>query len=341
MFRYIFCTVNNQPDRLLTADCKTFYTTLDEIFEETDSNKIYQVYDYNYLSLVHDVFVYISGPRLRDKLSHGEIDVESLDQNVVKVLLILVSYGVVVFDNKVCPAWLKCVETYKCLYHKNAVFLKHLQDVLFETQTLHNILTPEDFKLNLTHNKYSTSTINISAILDHITNLPVSVFFRPKIEKELVTILNQIMENLFLSIKNFKDSLDIKYKAFVERTLRSKRRATYRQLLQFLPDFYGAVLRFCGFLLRVFEMVQEDNEEKTYTNLLRFLKSMLQCAENLTKYLHSEHNKWNESLTMIDRTFEDMKFLGTELGLETYRRLLKPDLNFHFTMYHCTYRCLQ
>lgn len=247
IFRYIFCSINKQNQRLLTADNKTLYTTLDDIFDET--NGLYDIYNNNYLSLIHDVFVYISGPRLRDKLSHGEVDFKALDQNVVNVLLIILLYGISKFENYKTPECLKQIEYYKCLYHKNAIFLKHVQDLLMLIESLNNIQVPHEFVIE---NIWTDFTKTIQQI-------QVVVFKRPKHEKEFINLMNQILENFCMASKNLKESLDLKYAAFMERKLRSKRRLTYQQLLKFLPDFCKAVMHFIKFLMNVFDFMQNKD----------------------------------------------------------------------------------
>ena len=70
--RQEFCKVNNLPQLALTADNKTLYTTLETFIREEDNDFI------EYLGLgtvyaIQDIFFFSNGPRLRDRLSHGEI----------------------------------------------------------------------------------------------------------------------------------------------------------------------------------------------------------------------------------------------------------------------------
>ena len=78
VLRSIFCLANGCPERVLTAESTSFYTTLDEILAEnigdTESNKVRAVLGDPIIEMLQDIFVHQKGPRIRDKVSHGECD---------------------------------------------------------------------------------------------------------------------------------------------------------------------------------------------------------------------------------------------------------------------------
>lgn len=78
VLRSIFCLANGCPERVLTAESTSFYTTLDEILAENigdaQTNKVRAVLGDSIIEMLQDIFVHQKGPRIRDKVSHGECD---------------------------------------------------------------------------------------------------------------------------------------------------------------------------------------------------------------------------------------------------------------------------
>ncbi|XP_068926576.1 endoplasmic reticulum membrane-associated RNA degradation protein isoform X2 [Petaurus breviceps papuanus] len=89
--RKVFTTVNKCPKRLLTAESTTFYTTFDEILAKQLSDD-----EINHLPLflgepamefLWDFLNHQEGPRVRDRLSHGEINLTDFPKEVTNQLL--------------------------------------------------------------------------------------------------------------------------------------------------------------------------------------------------------------------------------------------------------------
>ncbi|XP_036624513.1 endoplasmic reticulum membrane-associated RNA degradation protein [Trichosurus vulpecula] len=89
--RKVFTTVNKCPKRLLTAESTAFYTTFDEILAKQLSDD-----EINHLPLflgepamefLWDFLNHQEGPRVRDRLSHGEINLNDFPKEVTNQLL--------------------------------------------------------------------------------------------------------------------------------------------------------------------------------------------------------------------------------------------------------------
>ena len=90
MLRSVFCWVNKCPDRVLTAESTAFYTTLDEILSENindKKNEIRTILGDSTIIMLQDIFVLQKGPRIRDKVSHGECDLDEIPQNLVNHII--------------------------------------------------------------------------------------------------------------------------------------------------------------------------------------------------------------------------------------------------------------
>lgn len=92
--RLIYCAVNGCPARALTAESVVHYTTLDVIMEcGGESNdkgpRIAEFLGNGLYSALLDVFVQLEGPRVRDRLSHGECHLWDIDVQLSIHLLAL------------------------------------------------------------------------------------------------------------------------------------------------------------------------------------------------------------------------------------------------------------
>ncbi|XP_047413309.1 endoplasmic reticulum membrane-associated RNA degradation protein isoform X8 [Sciurus carolinensis] len=89
--RRVFAAVNQCPDRLLTAESTALYTTFDEILAKHMSDgKINQLPLFlgePAMEFLWDLLNHQEGPRLRDRLSHGEINLLEFPREAASQLL--------------------------------------------------------------------------------------------------------------------------------------------------------------------------------------------------------------------------------------------------------------
>ena len=97
--RCLYSFVNNCPEKILTALNSEFYTTFDEIlsigsFSICDNDSKNEKCNFVPLTLgrplmeaLLDMLNYMSGPRIRDRLSHGEIRIETIPQSFINIML--------------------------------------------------------------------------------------------------------------------------------------------------------------------------------------------------------------------------------------------------------------
>ncbi len=76
-FRVLFCRVNKCPDLQLTADSLTMYTTMETFINETtpsgSTNVLVDYLGRGAIAALKDMFFLSAGPRIRDRLSHGQV----------------------------------------------------------------------------------------------------------------------------------------------------------------------------------------------------------------------------------------------------------------------------
>ncbi|XP_071405587.1 endoplasmic reticulum membrane-associated RNA degradation protein isoform X1 [Pithys albifrons albifrons] len=89
--RLLFTTTNKCPNRLLTAESSALYTTFDEMLAKyLDSEEINQlpvVLGEPAMEFLWDFLNHQEGPRIRDRLSHGEINLQAFPRAVANQIV--------------------------------------------------------------------------------------------------------------------------------------------------------------------------------------------------------------------------------------------------------------
>ncbi|XP_051062030.1 endoplasmic reticulum membrane-associated RNA degradation protein [Phodopus roborovskii] len=89
--RRVFAAVNKCPDRLLTAESTILYTTFDEILanhlNDGSINQLPPFLGEPAMEFLWDFLNYQEGPRIRDRLSHGEINLREFPREAASQLL--------------------------------------------------------------------------------------------------------------------------------------------------------------------------------------------------------------------------------------------------------------
>lgn len=82
-----FAEVNHCPERVVTAETAEFFTTFDEMLVRTLPDGRENRLQGALLSLLMDLLQYPDGPRVRDRLSHGEADVTGFPRELAGEVL--------------------------------------------------------------------------------------------------------------------------------------------------------------------------------------------------------------------------------------------------------------
>ncbi|KFQ91629.1 hypothetical protein Y956_02961, partial [Nipponia nippon] len=91
--RLLFTTMNKCPNRLLTAEPSAFYTTFDEMLakylDNEEVNQLPAVLEEPAMAseFLWDFLNHQEGPRIRDRLSHGEINLEAFPREVANQIV--------------------------------------------------------------------------------------------------------------------------------------------------------------------------------------------------------------------------------------------------------------
>jgi len=131
--RRLFVAVNECSDRILTAENTVLYTTLDEILDKLlpdgSENRLISAVGKPYLILLLDCFHYPLGPRLRDRVSHGEVLLTEVTKDAALHLICIC----IAFASKFCSpdfsresvelvqSIFNIADNYESLYHPISV----------------------------------------------------------------------------------------------------------------------------------------------------------------------------------------------------------------------------
>ncbi|NXF79215.1 EMARD protein, partial [Sclerurus mexicanus] len=91
--RLLFTTINKCPNRLLTAESSAFYTTFDEMLakhlDNEEVNQLPVVLEEPAMAseFLWDFLNHQEGPRIRDRLSHGEVNLEAFPREVANQIV--------------------------------------------------------------------------------------------------------------------------------------------------------------------------------------------------------------------------------------------------------------
>ncbi|OXB65386.1 hypothetical protein ASZ78_017116 [Callipepla squamata] len=114
--------------------------------------------------------------------------------------------------------------------------------------------------------------------------------------RKISTQCHQVSEQVIASIKS-------RYQQWTEKTLRSRQRHNYLRMLNSIK-FLSPVLRLILVLITL-ELVNVHlvckKNPSDYHQYVKFLKSVLQYAENLVTYTSPEKNKWDETVQLTNK----------------------------------------
>lgn len=287
--RILYCKLNNCPQRILTAESSTLYTTLDQILTEYDDkgehNNVGTFLGEPVMEMIYDIFTHPAGFRVRDRLSHGEVNLEDIPMGVTHFLIILVCVAVLKMDHSdlfntdskdlVTGSVVHFAENYKTKFHISSLILGDLRKVVTDLFTWDKIPLPENtsncsepnhnrlsnFILNLVMqlNLHSDTNCAVSSelLLGALSRIHIKTVYRPRIENEILVILKQIAENIVTICENVVQTMCSRFKLFCDRKLRSRQRVSYKRMVAFMPNL-GQILT-CIILLVIGQLLSVNS----------------------------------------------------------------------------------
>ncbi|XP_037987893.1 endoplasmic reticulum membrane-associated RNA degradation protein isoform X2 [Motacilla alba alba] len=319
--RLLFTTTNKCPNRLLTAESSALYTTFDEMLakhlDNEEVNQLPVVLEEPAMDFLWDFLNHQEGPRIRDRLSHGEINLETFPREIANQIVgfaitVLCRYSdEAMFFLKV----LKCMKgihlwpELATLPEEQEQKIKGLEGNA-EANTL--ILMISEIISQLQHympqNCYSSDDpingVLTERLLVKLCDTRICTLYSPRPVLEVVVVLRKISAQCHQVSQQVIAGAGLRHTQWLNKTLRSRQRHNYRRMRNSIK-FLSPVLRLI-LLLITLELVSIHSVCKKnpfdYQQYLKFLKSVLQYTENLVTYTSPDKNKWDETMELTKKT---------------------------------------
>ncbi|XP_063773708.1 endoplasmic reticulum membrane-associated RNA degradation protein isoform X2 [Pseudophryne corroboree] len=273
--RLIFTTVNDCPDRILTAESTTLYTTFDEVLAKqlnnASDNQLPSTLGEPAMEFLWDFLNHQEGPRVRDHLSHGEIQLNEFPKQIANdllafsVVLLYKQLEEVHFHKEITALYslTDAAESYQSRFHPIALLQKQVLqciDSLQEWQllpfpSLDHKTGPEEqdvpgnslhsemaqiLSLLQVHIKTSFSNEDLKSWLQtdrwfvsmkDLCNKRISNLYCHRWVLEAVSILRKISTQFLLVSENIVSTSRFRYEQWLNKTLRSRQRQNYLRML--------------------------------------------------------------------------------------------------------------
>ncbi|XP_073750344.1 endoplasmic reticulum membrane-associated RNA degradation protein isoform X2 [Callorhinus ursinus] len=324
--RRVFAAVNQCPKRLLTAESTALYTTFDEILaKHLDDGKINQLPLFlgePAMEFLWDFLNHQEGPRIRDHLSHGEINLPEFPKEAANQLLAFSVVLLLRFTDEDLSAALKekaaikslvgLAEGYHAHFHPVSQLKKQVLSCEKSIRVWPLLPLPEEAEEAARLEGTSETQACEALITEILRALPphlpesrgvVSDWDSLSAERtvlEVLTVLRNISTHCARVSSQFAASVELRYQQWVERRLRSRQRQTYLHMLTSIkllsPVLYLILLLIALELVNIHVVHGKNTYE--YQQYLKFLKSILQYVENLVTYTSQQENKWNKTINL-------------------------------------------
>ncbi|NXY41421.1 EMARD protein, partial [Ceuthmochares aereus] len=343
--RLLFTTSNKCPNRLLTAEVKflskvSYDLMLAKHLDNEEVNQLPAVLEEPAMEFLWDFLNHQEGPRIRDHLSHGEINLESFPKEVANQV---VAFAITLLcrfsdedmfafkEHMVIKPLMNCAHCYHSRFHPISRLKKQVLECMKSIHLWPELPTvPEEhiprikglegnteastlilmiFEIISQLQQYmpqnccsSDDLINsilTERLLIELCDMRICTLYAPKPVLEIVVVLRKISTQCHQVSEQVIASAELRYKQWMNKTLRSRQRHNYLRMLNRLAD---------GFSLHCvnIHLVCKKNPFD-YQQYLKFLKSVLQYTENLVTYTSLEKNKWEETMELTNKALMNIR----------------------------------
>ncbi|XP_052551433.1 endoplasmic reticulum membrane-associated RNA degradation protein [Tympanuchus pallidicinctus] len=347
--RLLFTTTNNCPNRLLTAESSAFYTTFDEMLtkhlDNEEINQLPSVLEDPAMEFLWDFLNHQEGPRIRDHLSHGEINLKAFPREIANQLVAFAITLLCRFSDEDMVAFkehliikplMNCASCYRSRFHPISRLKKQVLECMKSIHLWHELptVTEEQIQtlkglegnteasmlvlkvaeiLSQLQQQYSPcnfynsddpmSTVATERLLLELCARHISTLYSPRPVLEVLVVLRKICTQCHQVSEQVIASIKLRYQQWTEKTLRSRQRHNYLRMLnsiKILSPVLQLILVLITLELVNVHLVCKKNPSD-YHQYLKFLKSVLQYAENLVTYTSPEKNKWDETIQLTKK----------------------------------------
>uniref|UniRef100_A0A8C0B1R3 DUF4209 domain-containing protein n=1 Tax=Buteo japonicus TaxID=224669 RepID=A0A8C0B1R3_9AVES len=320
--RLLFTTTNKCPNRLLTAEM------LAKRLDNEEVNQLPAVLQEPAMEFLWDFLNHQEGPRIRDRLSHGEINLEAFPREVANQI---VAFAItllcrfsdedmfafkVVINIMVSEDFFSVVLDAKSDFRESCdrIFVYKFYHLKLEgnaeASTLILMISEIVSRLqqympqNFCSSDDRIDSVLTERLLIELCDTHICTLYSPRPVLETVVVFRKISTQCHQVSEKVIASTELRYKQWMNKTLRSRQRHNYLRMLNSIK-FLSPVLRLILVLISLelvnIHLVSKKNPLE-YQQYLKFLKSILQYTENLVTYTSPEKNKWDETMELANKT---------------------------------------
>jgi len=342
VFRKIFVILNDCPERMLTAEAECLYTTFNEIFDEHlengELNNVQKFLGEDLVLLMFDLLTFPEGPRIRDKLSHGEVffslDSNERDSNIIMKTvaqhLLTVLVNILSKANRksiidICHSadssyTVQTYRDYKSVFHPTTLLINSLIDNLNQINKISLLKIPSSMDLiQLKSEDIDESVIILiqqclrkdvkSLDSDCLTHFEQCMryyrgacLYRSRQEYEILTLLQKVSDQISIAsnrtVENLKEKMDL----FGSNEMRSRQRVTFKKMLEIVPLVQREMSVTVIFIYHILQEKEQASlfEHKKHESHVKYVKKILKDCENISANVQSHKNKWEEVDKLIN-----------------------------------------
>ncbi|XP_070952253.1 endoplasmic reticulum membrane-associated RNA degradation protein isoform X4 [Macaca nemestrina] len=328
--RNVFATLNRCPQRLLTAESTALYTTFDEILaKHLNDGKINQLPLFlgePAMEFLWDFLNHQEGPRIRDHLSHGEINLHEFSKETtnqllafsVVLLLRFVDEGLLsVFKEKASVELLiSLAEGYSSRCHPVFQLKKQVLSCEESIRVWALLPFPKELTWEAVRLEDNSETNACHSLITKMTD----ELYHHMPEDHCVL---KDLDHLPTETPTSDTQLAL--------APRKPQPCRYRRRVRYSIRLLSPVLSLILFLITL-ELVNVHavcgKNAHEYQQYLKFVKSILQYTENLVAYTSYEKNKWNETINLTHTvllkiwTFSEKKQMLIHLAKKSTSKVL-------------------
>ncbi|NWI99969.1 EMARD protein, partial [Crypturellus undulatus] len=352
--RLLFTATNKCPNRLLTAEVSlSIKSMLAKHLNNEEINQLPLVLEEPAMAseFLWDFLNHQEGPRVRDHLSHGEINLKTFPREVANQILAFAVTLLCRFSDEdmiafkehgVIKPLMNCASCYCSRFHPISRLKKQVLECMKSIHLWSELpVVPEEqvqaikrFEGNaeatsafvsktleilsqlhqyMPHKCYSSddpvNSDQTDRLLTKLCDMHICTLYSPRSVLEIVVVLRKIITQCHQVSGQVIASIELRYKQWINKTLRSRQRQNYLRMLNSIK-FLLPVLRLILVLITL-ELVNIHLVDKKnafdYQQYLKFLKSILQYTENLVTYTNPEKNKWDETMELTNKALAKIK----------------------------------
>ncbi|KAM9679579.1 endoplasmic reticulum membrane-associated RNA degradation protein isoform 2-T7 [Dama dama] len=333
--RKVFAEVNECPKRLLTAESTALYTTFDEILaKHLNDGKINQLPVFlgePAMEFLWDFLNHQEGPRLRDRLSHGEVSLPEFPKAAASQLLAFSFVLLLRFIDEDLLSVFKEKAAVRSLINLAVAYVSRCHPASqLKKQVLSCGGSIEAWPLLPLPEEAEREAVRWPRLLHALCSIPVRTLFCPRAVLEVLAVLRRVSSHCRRVCDQVAACVELRRRQWEDRSLRSRQRRNYLRLVRSMkllsPMLYLILLLIALELINIHMVLGKNASE--YQQYLRFLKCVLQYTENLAAYTSQDKNKWDEAVHLTHAallkiwTFTEKKQMLTHLAKKSTSKVI-------------------